>query len=533
MATLSGSTLRQLVETAPDAIVAVDATGRIVLVNEQAERLFGYSREELVGETVDVLVPEDARRVHRGHRDHYLIEPRPRPMGAGVALAGRRKDGSEFPAEISLSAFESDDGPLVSAGVRDVTERIEAQAERHRLMAEAERERLEAQLHQSQRLESLGQLAGGVAHDFNNLLGVILSYSSLVSAELATAAEVDPARWTGPRRDVEEIQHAAERAARLTHQLLAFARREVVRPQLLDVNAVVSDLEHLLRRTLGEQVELSIALGERLHPVLADPGQIEQVLVNLAVNARDAMVGGGRLTIETQNVLVDRPMPGDGDIVLQGDCVCLRVTDTGVGMEPTVVARVFEPFFTTKGKGEGSGLGLATVYGVVAQAGGVGTIESEPGRGTTVTIWLPVSDAPVDADSPPPAGETRPAVETVLVVEDEDALREATRRLLVRNGFEVIIAANGPEAIELARAHGGPIDLLLTDVVMPQMSGVDVASRVRELRRGIRVLFMSGFAAPALGSRGRLEAGMTLLEKPFSEATLLEHVRSVLDQVTG
>jgi two-component system, cell cycle sensor histidine kinase and response regulator CckA len=524
---------RGLLEAAPDAVVGVDADGQIALVNAQAERLFGYSRHELEGQRVEILVPDAVRAVHPSRRTGYFAHPTPRPMGAGMQLAGRRKDGSEFPAEISLSALETEDGLLVSAAVRDVTERIEAQAERERLKAQADRERLEAQLHQSQRLESLGQLAGGVAHDFNNLLGAMLNYAAFIGEEIAAAVAREPSYdWAAVGRDVAQIQRSGERAAQLTHQLLAFARREVVRPQVLIINEVVSEVEQLLVRTIGEHVELRISLDDQLSPVLADKGQIEQVLVNLAVNARDAMPGGGRLTIETRNMNVDEAYAAGNLGTRAGPHVQLRVSDTGTGMDSEVIQRAFEPFFTTKPKGEGSGLGLATVYGIITQSGGVAHIYSEPGMGTTFTALLPATDevSPV----PERAGADRPlgGGETILVVEDEEGMREVTERILTRNGYQVLTAANGPAALELAERHDGPIELLLTDVVMPKMLGKEVAERIVELRPGTRVLYMSGYAQPVLGTQGTLAEGVILLEKPFSEPTLLAKVRESLDRRT-
>jgi PAS domain S-box-containing protein len=513
-----------LLEAAPDAIVGVDRDGRIVLANAETERTFGYRREELVGQPIEILVPEVVRGMHAKHREEYVIDPRRRPMGAGMQLTARRKDGSEFPADISLSSIETPDGLLVAAAVRDVTDRLEAEAERERLKAQAERQKLESRLQQAQRLESLGQLAGGVAHDFNNLLAVIVNYAAFVSEEIEMAATADPDRWHAVARDMQQIQRATERGIALTHQLLAFGRREVVRPRVLSLNAVVAEVKELLIRSIGEHVQLVTEPTLGLWPIKADAGQIEQILVNLAVNARDAMPSGGTLTIDTDNVLVDSDTGPQA-----GRYVRLRVTDTGVGMPREVIARAFEPFFTTKPKGEGTGLGLATVYGIVKQAGGDVQISSEPGAGTTFTVLLPVTDeAPVEVEVPP-AGPPSGGGETVLVVEDEPAMREVTRRILGRNGYEVVLAESPLNALELAGNHDGPIDLLLTDVVMPKMLGKDVAERVRTLRPEVKVLFMSGYARPVLARGGTLEPGVTLLEKPFSELVLLAAVRQVLD----
>jgi PAS domain S-box-containing protein len=533
---------RGLLEAAPDGIVGVDLTGRIALINAQAERLFGYRRSELLGQPMEALVPHGLRELHVRHRGRYLADPRPRPMGAGMLLAARRKDGTEFPVEISLSTLATEDGLLASASIRDITERVDAQAERERLLAVAERERLESRLHQSQRLESLGQLAGGVAHDFNNLLGVILNYASFVEEEVANAAAqpaaAQPAAaqpagaepWPGVRRDVEQIRRAAERATELTHQLLAFGRREVVRPRVLNLNHVVAEVEQLLHRTLGEHVQLKTSLAGGLWPVLADPGQLEQVLVNLAINARDAMPGGGTLTVRTANVVIDEDYASVRPGLKTGRHVQLQVTDTGAGMPRHVVERVFEPFFTTKPKGEGTGLGLATVYGIITQAEGHVQFYSEPGHGTTFTALLPATDQlPVETEPAAPSSRPTNGGETVLVVEDEAALREVTDRILARNGYRVITARHGAEAIDVARHEAGEIHLLITDVIMPEMLGREVAANIRASRPGVRVLYMSGYAHPVLTSQGTLEAGVTLIEKPFTEADLLAKVREVLE----
>ena len=514
-----------LLEAAPDAMVCVGGDGRIALVNAQMERLFGYRREELVGEPVELLVPDAARDVHRGHRAGYLADPRPRPMGARMDLAGRRRDGSTFPAEISLSAIDTTEGVLVTAAVRDITERLELQAERERLRAESERDRLERQLHESQRLESLGQLAGGVAHDFNNLLGVILNYSAFVAEALAPAA--GPSRWDAILDDVDQVQKAARRAADLTHQLLAFARREVIQPRVLNLNEVVASVQQLLVRTLGEHVELTIALDGDLRPVLADPGQIEQVLVNLAVNARDAMPSGGRLTIETRNTQVDGAYAGGRPSLVPGWYVGLKVSDTGTGMPQEVIDRAFEPFFTTKPKGQGTGLGLATAYGIITQARGALRIYSEPGLGTTVNVLLPTTEQASEEETP--LAEPAPGTgQTVLVVEDEGALRQVTRRLLSRNGYQVLAAAGGQAALDLLASHRGLIAVLLTDVVMPKMQGREVAERVRALQPDTRVLYMSGYTAGLLSEQGVLEPGVQLIEKPFTERGLLIKMNEIL-----
>jgi signal transduction histidine kinase/CheY-like chemotaxis protein len=395
---------------------------------------------------------------------------------------------------------------------------------------EEQEDRERALLQQAQRLESLGQLAGGVAHDFNNLLAVILNYASFVSEDLTDATASD---WVTRREtalgDLTQVKLAAERAARLTRQLLAFARREVVRPQVLDLDKVITAVGEMLHRTLGEHVELVTSLGGDLWPVLADPGQVEQVLVNLAVNARDAMPGGGTLTIDTENITVDADTIAGGSKAREGRNVRLRVSDSGSGMSADVVEHAFEPFFTTKPEGAGTGLGLATVYGILSQAGGQIRINSEHGAGTTFTITLPVTAEAGTPKAAPVPCQRSPKGETVLVVEDEGALREVTKRIFARNGYHVITAANGPQALDIARAHPGEIHLLVTDVVMPQMLGKEVAERMRAVKPGIEVLFMSGYARPVLASQGRLDPNVALVEKPFSEADLLAKAGEVLN----
>ncbi len=523
------SLVRRLLEGAPDAMVCVDRGGRIALVNAQAERLFGYGREELVGQLVEMLVPDTARARHPGHRGRYLDNPMPRPMGARMELSGRRRDGTTFPAEISLSAIETDDddnGLLVIAAVRDVTEQLELRAAREWLRNQAERDKLEQQLEQSHRLESLGQLAGGVAHDFNNLLAVISNYAEFVGEELAKdAAQAD---WPSVRHDVRQIQLATDRAADLTRQLLAFARREIVQPRPLNLNEVIASVAELLIRTLGEHVMLKTDLAERLCAVLADPGQIEQILVNLAVNARDAMPSGGTLVVQTTTADIDETHAAARVGLPPGRYACMKIGDTGVGMPGDVIDRAFEPFFTTKAEGAGTGLGLATVYGIVTQARGYVQIYSEQGIGTTFTILLPATGHVVRAE---PAVAPTPAAgagETVLILEDEPAMRDVTQRILSRNGYHVLAAANGQEAIDIVVSHPGDIDVLLTDVIMPHMLGKEAAERIRALRPGVKVLFMSGHTHGLLNTQGVVEAGVNLLEKPFTGAALLTSLGQVI-----
>jgi hypothetical protein len=419
-----------------------------------------------------------------------------------------------------------------SEEVTKVAEGERATAEDARLAAEARRENVEIQLHQSQRLESLGQLAGGVAHDFNNLLAVILNYASFVVDELTTAASAtSDGQWEGILNDVHQIQVAGERASELTHQLLSFARREVVQARELNLNDAITRMEQILRRTIGEQIELVIDLSEGDAIVVADPGQIEQVVLNLVINARDAMPSGGSLSIATA---IRRITSDDGNSagVPVGPYVCLRVSDNGAGMSSEVRDRAFEPFFSTKARGERSGLGLATVYGIVMQSGGHTEIYTDEGVGTTISILLPVvahDPAKPDSDGDQRSHRELEGTETILVVDDEEALGEMTRRMLVRAGYRVLTAANGAQAIQIAATFDGPIHLLLTDVIMPMMQGPAVASEVRTLRPGVRVLYMSGHALPVLEAELLRGTELLLLEKPFDQTILLENIRKVLD----
>jgi PAS domain S-box-containing protein len=519
---------RGVLETAEDAAVGVDRGGMIALVNPKAEELFGYTRSELIDQPIDMLVPQALPEADTqgGPRVNY-------DLGGGTPLEGRRKDGSEFPVEISLSAIDTDAGPLVSAAIRDASDRIETRREQDRAEVQSERDLLESRLHQSHRLESLGQLAGGVAHDFNNLLAAILNYVSFVSEGITKELEIRPpdarGRLTGVLEDVGQIGAAAERAAGLTRQLLAFARRDVRNLEVLDLNGVVSKVETLLRRTLGEHVELITHVASDLKAVRADRGQIEQILLNLAVNARDSMPNGGTLCVDTENFTVDRAYATRHPVVDAGSYVRLRVTDTGTGMDRETVERAFEPFFTTKLKDMGTGLGLATVYGIVSQTGGMVELHSEVGVGTIVTILLPTV---ASAATEPEAARTvtrHNAEETLLIVEDEALVLDVATRILTQHGYRVLAARSGLEALELIDRYHGPIHLLLTDVVMPGATGKDVAESVSRVRPEIRVLYMSGYPESVIASQGVIDQGLRLLSKPFKALDLLEHVRAVLD----
>jgi PAS domain S-box-containing protein len=496
---------RALMESASQAIIAINHKGLIQLVNHKAEELFGYARDEMIGQPMEMLLPDRFRDVHVGHRRNYFTRPHARPMGIGMDLAGRRKNGQEFIIEISLNYVEVAGEALAISFVTDISERL----------------RLEQQLRQSQKMEAVGQLAGGVAHDFNNLLTVIHGCSAM---SLEGMAPDDPLR-----ESLEEIERASISAAGLTRQLLTFSRRQVVRPKVLDLNAVISQVEKMLRRVIGEDVELTLQCESKLGQVNADPGSVEQILMNLVVNARDAMPEGGRLIIETGNLFLDEEYADAHLAVKTGPYAMLAVSDTGTGMTPEVQARIFEPFFTTKQTGEGTGLGLATVYGIVQQMEGTIWVYSELGKGTTFKILIPVATGSESSDLPEPDRPVRATQgETILLVEDEAGVRRFVRTMLQKRGYRVVEAADAFEALELASDTARHIDLLLTDVIMPKMNGPDLSERIGEHRPGLRVLFMSGYTDRAIRLQDRLTDGAAFIQKPFTPQALAVRIREVL-----
>jgi PAS domain S-box-containing protein len=518
---------RGLFESSPDATLTVAADGSIVMMNARAGRMFGYDAGELAGRPVEMLVPAATREFRREQHAGSFADPVSRPTGAARQLSAVGKDGLEFPVEISLSSLPAGSGTVTSVAIRDISDRLAAQAEQDRLRGEAERERYARRLQQSERLESLGQLVGGVAHDFNNLLNIISGYTDFIAEQVTDMAAADT-RLETVLADVEQVRSATQRAVRLTRQLLIFARHDVVHPEVLDANSVVSGVEEMLGRTLGEHINLTITREAGLWPVMADAGQLEQVLVNLAINARDAMPGGGTLTIDTGNIDADKDYAGSRPGLAPGRYVRIRVSDTGTGMDREVLDRVFEPFFSTKPKGSGTGLGLAAVYGIITQAHGYVQIYSEPGLGTTVSALLPVT---AEAAAPAQPADEAPAPgrgETVLLVEDQESLLLLTSRILTSNGYQVCAAAPA-DAIRRAGDPQQPVNLLLTDVVMPQMLGNEVAARVCASRPELPVLYMSGYAQPILDDQGGLDPHVDLLEKPFTAATLLTRVRQAID----
>jgi two-component system cell cycle sensor histidine kinase/response regulator CckA len=479
--------------------IATVSEGRYLDVNESFLRITGYRREEVIGRTsLEVKFwaqPEDRAKLIEMLKEQGSVRD--------LEITFRTKFDELRIALDSADIIEVGGQRCVIAILKDITER----------------KVLEKQLRQLQKMEAVGQLSGGIAHDFNNLLGVILGYSELL--------EDDPGQNTKHRKIAQEIKKAGLRAASLTRQLLAFSRQQVLEPRVLNLNTVVTDTEKMLRRLIGEHIEITSILAPDLGQVKADQGQIEQVIINLAVNARDAMPTGGKLFIETRNIELDDEYALHHPPAVQGRCVELVMTDTGVGMDAQTQSHIFEPFFTTKELGKGTGLGLATVYGVVKQSGGYVWVYSEPGLGSTFKVYLPRVDEAVQKSGPGDFENTLArGSETILLVEDEESLRTLTRTMLERNGYAVLEARGGEEAIEIARLHGPHIDLLLTDMVMPGMNGRAVAQSLALVRPGVKIVYMSGYSG--FGSRGLAESGDILLSKPLTRDTLLRKLHEVL-----
>ena len=636
-----------LLETLPDATVAVDRDGIIVQVNSQTQELFGYDRDELIGQKVEILVPQRYRSQHHHHRQGFAATPKTRRMGADLDLYGRRRNGSEFPVEISLSPVSTENGTFVLSAIRDISERKRiaeelrrANEELHQRTAEqigeyrsrlaliidssedaiiskgldgtiaswnkgAERiygyapeevigkhisllfpsdhadevseilqriangeriehhesirvtkdgrnlnvsisvsplrdatgdivgasviarditaqKKAESQVRQSQKMEAIGRLAGGVAHDFNNILGIINACTEFLRDRIDPAAE--------PSLYVENIKKATERGTSLTRQLLAFSRTPEIQPRILDLNERLRDISKLLRPLLGDDVEILIVPRSPSAVIEADPGQLDQIVVNLAVNARDAMPRGGKFILETGAVKFDEAFAEQKQPMAAGKYVLLTVSDTGHGMDEATVSRIFEPFFTTKEVGKGTGLGLATVYGIVKQSAGHILVYSEPGHGTTFKIYLPSADHKIGLESKPEPETVSPKRQgtTILLVEDDEIMRSLTRQLLQEHGYTVVEADDGKSALEWVQSHPTQIDLLLTDVVMRRMSGPELVERLQASYPTLKVVFMSGYTGELIAEREVLKRGITLLEKPFSRTALLNTIHATL-----
>jgi two-component system cell cycle sensor histidine kinase/response regulator CckA len=500
---------RSLIENAHDVITITDAEGVIRYESPAVERAFGYRPEELIGKNAFDLIHPDDRAAVLDAFEKCVRDP---AISERIRLRFMHKNGSWRVLEAVGHNLLGDPavGGMVS-NLRDITEHCHAE--------EALRER-EDQLRQAQKMDAVGRLAGGVAHDFNNMLTAILGYSETMLHGLAPG---DPMQ-----QRAGEIKKAAERAAALTRQLLAFSRKQVLSPRVLDLNAVLADMLPMLRRLIGEDIELAIRTDPDLGQVRADPGQLEQVVMNLVINARDAMPRGGRLLLTTANR--DQTCPEIQDRVPCVPCVLLEVRDSGIGMDPETCGRIFEPFFTTKDKGKGTGLGLATVYGIVQQSGGFISVESLPGEGSTFRIFLPRVEQPADRRSEPNDGvPVAHGGETVLLAEDEELVRRLLCDVLACAGYRVLQARDGPAALELDQAHRGPVHLLLTDVVMPGINGRELADRLRLRRPRLRVLYISGYADDAISRHGALEPGTAFLQKPFTPEVVVRKVREVLE----
>lgn len=508
---------RELMEAAPDGILKVDQRGQIILMNQAAERMFGYGRAELIGKSVETLVPGGSRGFHKGHRETYNRDPRVRPMGIGLELRAQTKSGALLPVEISLSPGHEDSAPAVIAVVRDVTERSRV---------EEKLRRSEEKLRQAEKLEALARLAGGTAHEFNNLLTMIMGYAELLEAD-----------FSGQERSsgyLQKIRLSSKRAANLTRQLLAFGRRQMLSPQVLDMNAIITDAGQVLSRVMGQGTKTLVVTAPRPAWVRADAAQIEQMIANLASNAADAMPHGGTLSISVKNLeLVDDDVRQHHGLA-PGPYVLLSFADTGVGMPPEVQARIFEPFFSTREVGKAAGLGLATVYGIVTQSGGTISVHSQLGVGTVFNVYLPrlTEEQAALRAAVPPTMEEMAGSGTILLVEDQPHLLELSREFLQRLGYVVLPASNAEQAIDIAGSFQGRLDLLLTDIVMPGMNGRQLSNQLRAARPGMKVLYVSGYTDEVFGEQG-ISSGEAFMEKPFDLETLGQKVKQVLRPAPG
>jgi len=496
---------QRLLQTVPDAIVVGDGEGRIVLVNAPTERMFGYSQEELLGALVEVLLPERCRGLHVAHRATYMAIPHPRAMGVGLDLWGRRKDGSEFPVDVSLSPLETPDGLLVVSFIRDITGR----------------QHLEAQLRQMQKMEAIGTLAGGIAHDFNNILSVIMVYTELM---LRDAPHESPA-WAR----LQHVLTACDRAKHLVQQILTFSRQSEQEHQPIQLHLLVKEALQLLRATLPTTIEIRQVIDD-VGTILADPTQMYQLLMNLCTNAEHAMrERGGRLEVGLETVAVDAALAALHPALLPVSYIRLRVRDTGHGMPPALLARIFEPFFTTKGVGEGTGMGLAMVHGIVTSHGGAITVESTPGEGTGFAVYLPRMANQARADTPleePVQG----GQECILFVDDEAMLALLGQEMLAPLGYQVVVHTNSVEALEAFRTAPQRYDLVITDQTMPDLTGEALARELRHLRPDIPIILCTGFSHTMTQEKAHLLGINAFLMKPLMIRDLARTIREVLGQ---
>ncbi len=522
---------RSVAQSASDAIISIDSHGNIVFWNQRAVTMFGLSPDDAIGKPITSIIPERYREAHKKGIGRVISTGESNIIGKTVELVGLRKDGSEFPLELSLSKWKTKEGIFFSGIVRDITDRKNAEDElkKHRSRLEElvkertdELVKVNEELQQAQKMQAIGHLAGGIAHDFNNILTAIIGYGTL----LKTQAGED----TALRHYAGQILSSSERAANLTRGLLAFGRKQIINPQPVNLNDIVSRIEKLLSRVIGEDIELKTALADKKLIIMADSGQIEQVVMNLCTNARDAMPNGGLLAIETGTFKADEDYAKRKLFEKTGDYAVLSVTDTGIGMDEKTRKMIFEPFFTTKDVGKGTGLGLSIVYGIIKQHDGYINVYSEPGKGTTFKIYFPLTESNIEESPVKAMPKPKGGTETIMVAEDNTEVRNFIKDALERVGYRIIEAVDGEDAIKVFNENRDKIHLLLLDTIMPKKNGREVYEKIKALNPGIKPLFMSGYTADIIHNKGMLETGLNFIPKPVMPNELLRKVREVLDK---